>query len=241
MVICWRAANSKVGIMITRIIYFGFLLSVCFSSVSCAQSVKYKSFSGSFNTYAIAMDLKGAASTPSYDVYYGFGGAYGSSLKENMNIRAGADFFYFKPKNVRGYYDFCFNDTEDGSCLPVVSTVQLQIPVEIEFYLNSDYARYKVFFSAGLMPVVSFTEQGEMIEFDAFLNEQARYEIKNNGLKIQALYFLSSVTTEFFLFGNYKFFIEPSIRFSSSFKREDYSNPIHYFLLKSGFRARIEK
>ena len=187
------------------------------------------------------MDLKGASSKPKYGLYYGIGGTYAASIKEDVNFRFGADVLYFKPQNFRGYYDFCTSGEEDGSCLPVVTTFQLQIPFELEFTVNSDYARYKTFFSAGLMPVLSFREQGELIEYDAELNEVSRYEIKNNGLKIPALYFLASVTTEFLLFGNFRFFIEPSVRVSTSFKRQNYTNPIHYFIMKSGIRVRIEK
>lgn len=187
------------------------------------------------------MDLERASSKPSYNLYYGIGGTYGASIKEDINFRFGADLLYFKPQNVRGYYDFCINSNEKyWSCLPVVTTIQLQIPIELEFIVNSDYARYKTFFSTGLMPVLSLREKGELIEYDDVLNEVNRYEI-DDGLKIPALYFLASVTTEFLLFGNFRFFIEPSVRVSSSFKRQNYSNPIHYFIMKSGIRARIEK
>lgn len=214
---------------------------LCFGNFSYSQTSSYTSFSGSFNTYILAMDLKGASSTPRYDLYYGIGGSYGTSIKENINFKVGTDLFYFKPQNIRGYYEFCYNAREEGSCLPVVTTMQLQIPLELEFLENSDYGRYKTFFSAGMMPVLSFMEQGEMIEYDDVLNEENRYEIKNNGLKIQALYFLASVTTEFLIFGNFRFFVEPSVRVSASFKRIDFSNPIHYFLVKSGIRTRSDK
>lgn len=214
---------------------------LCFGNVSYSQKSSYTSYSGSFNTYIIAMDLKGASAKPRYNLYYGLGGNYGTAIKGAVNFRVGADLFYFKPKNVRGYYEFCRNANEQGSCIPIVTTFQFQIPLELEFFENSEYGRYRTFFSTGVMPVISFIEKGEMIEFDDQLREEGRYEIKNNGLKLQKLYLLASVTIEFLLFGNFRFYVEPSVRVSTSFKRIDYTNPIHYFIVKSGIRARIEK
>ena len=121
-----------------------------------------------------------------------------------------------------------------------MTTVQLHFPIELEFYTNSNYREYRTFFIFGVMPVFSVVEEVDMFVFDQFLNQIDELEIKNNGLKAQSFYLTGSACTEFLLLGNWKFFIEPTVRFSPLMRMEDYSNPLSYFTFKTGIRSRLE-
>lgn len=206
-----------------------------------AQNAKFIGMSASVNTSIIDMKLERSATNAPVQVLVGGGAAYSTSLKEDLNVRFGLDFLSYKPATPRGYYDVCVEEGSDNSCLPVVNTTQLYLPVGLEFYINTDYKPIHSFFYAGLIPAFSVIEKIETIMYNYALDEIDRYQEKQNGFNFQDLYLAIGLSTEFLIVGSFKFFVEPQGRISLLFRKQNFVNPVTAFTVKIGARYRSEK
>ncbi len=208
---------------------------------SNAQINKYYSISGSVNTFLVDMQNYRAATNPPPKIAVGGGFAYGFSIREEFNMSLGLDFLSYKPNNSRGYYASCSDDGDiDISCIPIVSTSQLYIPIGFEFYSNANYKPFHSFLILSLIPSFSITERTEMIVYNKYLFEDDRYLENNDGFKFQDFNLAVSICNDFNINEKYKLFIEPSIRLSLLFRNENFVNPNNTVGLKIGIRFRGE-
>ena len=210
------------------------LFTIILNIDSNAKFGEFYNYGGGVSVSIMDNFAYGAQTTPQ-KVYFGGGINYGMSLNEEFNLLIGLDFQSVAPNNARSDYEFC-----DGSptCLPEAKSAQLYIPLGFEYYSNTNRSKFQSFYNAHLIPTFSVTESVKVTPFDLSHIAQTPYTVKDNGFKFQNLYLSIGVNNEFGINEKFKIFIEPSMRYSLLFKREDVINPDYMILIKVGCKYR---
>jgi hypothetical protein len=208
--------------------------SILFNLATQAKINEFYNFGASVNLSMMDNFAYGASTNPN-KLFIGGGLNYGFSLNEEFNLLVGLDFQSVAPNNARSDYEIC-----DGSpsCLPESKSSQLYIPIGFEYYSNTNRSRFQSFYNVNLIPAFSVTENINITPYNTEHIAQASYKVSDNGFKFQNLFLSIGVNNEFGFNEKIKVFIEPSMRYSLLFKREDVVNPNYMIMVKIGFKYR---
>ena len=205
-----------------------------FLSKSQAKFKEYYNYGASVNLSVMDNFAYGASTSPNR-LFVSGSLNYGASLNDEFNLLIGLDFGTVSPNNATSDYKVC-----DGSpsCDAESHSFQFFLPIGFEYYTNTNRSKFQSFYVVNVIPAFSVTESVDITPYDINHIAQPTYTNKDNGFKFQNLYLSIGVNNEFGLSQKFKIFIEPSMKYSLLFKREDVVNPAYMLCLKIGCKFR---
>ena len=123
-------------------------------------------------------------------------------------------------------------------CYPEVTSHQIFIPIGFEYYTNTDRSTFQSFFNVHLIPSFSLSERREITPFDSSSVVALEPYTVTSGFGFQDLNLKIGLNNEFGINENLKVYIEPSVRHSLLFRKEDVVNPDWTISLKIGVKYR---
>lgn len=216
-----------------------FFLAFLFSLNSIGQRFEHYSWS----VYGQGSALSNYRTIPVQEKAYFSGGFdYGTSLTDEINLKAGFHYMQMYLFNDKQYHSVC--DLPDNSCHIESEVNYLNFPIGVEFYSNTSRLQSKSYYILRLIPMLSV--KSKQIKTEAYTTETNDFHFSVDttlfsSIKFQDLHFEFGLGGDISLSDKLKLYFEPSIQHSIAFRKEDLMNPNYMISLRIGIRYRSVK